>query len=130
MKHAFVLLLMLLGMMPALPVSAAAENDAMAIKHYNRGTDFYARCHFAEAEKELTEAIRLVPNAADAYYNRGWSYRRRQMNDEALADFTQAIGLYSHPAFYLSRANARIVVGELDGAIEDATRASQLEPEA
>jgi Flp pilus assembly protein TadD len=43
-----------------------------------------------KAIADYTEAIRLRPQYAKAYYNRGTAYREKGMNSEAEADFVQA----------------------------------------
>lgn len=112
-------------------VHSHASSEAIAKDHYNRGTELYSRGDFAAAEKELSAAIELEPKAPDAYYNRGWAYRRQLKNRQAIADWTEAIQLYPFQAsYFLSRANARIVEGDLSGGAGDASEAVALLPES
>ena len=43
---------------------------------------------------DYTEAIRLNPGYADAYYNRGLTYIKLNKKEEAIADFQKAAQLY------------------------------------
>ena len=46
-----------------------------------------------KAIADFTEAIRLNPNDAEAYYSRGCEYFEKGDHDRAIADFTEAIRL-------------------------------------
>jgi tetratricopeptide (TPR) repeat protein len=46
------------------------------------------------AINDYTQVIRLVPDWADAYYNRGLSYRDLEEKPKALEDFKKAAELY------------------------------------
>ena len=46
-----------------------------------------------KAIADYTEAIRLDPKDAKAYYNRGVAYGEKGERDKAIADFTEAIRL-------------------------------------
>jgi tetratricopeptide (TPR) repeat protein len=48
---------------------------------------------YDEAIKDYTEAIRLDPKLAAAYYNRGKIYDNKGMHDEAQADFEKSNSL-------------------------------------
>src|SRR5262245_23589971 len=120
--------LIFLGMAFSTP-AMALTNEAVARDHYNRGTQLYVKGDMQAAEADLAEAIRLDARAYDSYYNRGWTYRRRLRNAEALSDFSRAIELYPNQAsYFLSRANVRIVERDYDGGVADATRAIELLP--
>jgi len=76
-----------------------------------------------------TEAIRLKPDFATAYNNRGNVRRAKGDVDEALADFTEAIHLQPDYAnSYNSRGFARQEKGDVDGALVDLTEAIRLQP--
>ena len=82
-----------------------------------------------KAIKNYTEAIRLGPNFADAYYNRGNAYRRRGENDKAISDYTEAIRL--DPNFanaYYNRGSAYRKKDDSRNAIIDYTEAIRLDP--
>jgi tetratricopeptide (TPR) repeat protein len=79
----------------------------------------------------FTEAIRLNPNFASAYYNRGRAYSMKDDRDRAIADYTEAIRLDPNKAdAYYFRGNA---LGysfydkhDYDRAIADLTQAIRL----
>ncbi|MDR1837380.1 MAG: tetratricopeptide repeat protein [Treponema sp.] len=62
-----------------------------SIDHLNRGKYLYAAGRFDEAIAELTQAIRLDPNLAEAYYNRGNAYHLKGDYDRAIADYEAAL---------------------------------------
>jgi tetratricopeptide (TPR) repeat protein len=77
-----------------------------------------------------TEAIRLKPDYALAYYNRGLARYDKGDLDAALEDYTEAIRLkpdYAHA--YYNRGLARRAKGDLDGGLKDYTKAIRLKPD-
>ena len=107
---------------PSVAVSPAAE----AIKKGN------ASLHGGDWDKaipDFTEAIRLEPKAADAYYNRGVAYRKKGEPDKAIPDFTDAIRLEPKNAnAYYNRGNAYHATRDYVKAIADYTEVIRLEP--
>ena len=65
--------------------------------HHEQGRKLYFRGRYDEAIEEYTEAIRLNPEYASAYMNRGLSYKQIGKKDEALADFEKVITLADNP---------------------------------
>lgn len=105
-----------------------AYNEQFADREHN---------HFAEAVADLTAAIRLRPNCADAFFVRGHSYTDMGFHDKAIADFSKAIQLYPTGATIFRKANAlnsRGISYEYDGkghvwrAIADYNEAIRLDP--
>ncbi len=82
----------------ALTVTASAQSTqdrapVDAVAAYNRGVeDEHAGRHDA-AISDLTQAIALKPNFAEAYESRGVAYDGKGLYDRAIADYTQAIAL-------------------------------------
>jgi len=73
---------------------------------------------------DLTQAIQLSPNNAEAYYLRANAYYQLENYQGAIADFNQAIKL--NPDFaiaYYNRGLARRNLGNYQGAIADFTQA-------
>src|SRR4051812_3359519 len=71
---------------------------------------------------DFTEAIRLKPDYARAYYYRGLVLSDIDDYDGAIRDYTEAIRLDpNHARVFLHRGNARKSQGDLDGAIRDYT---------
>ena len=77
---------------------------------------------------DLTEAIKLVPNAAGPYYNRGFSYFAKGQYDQAIADYSEAIRLNPRLAVaYNNRCLTRAVIGkDLVDALHDCDEALKL----
>ena len=66
-------------------------------------------------------------NQAAAYYNRGQAYRRKGLYDQAIADYSQAIGLKpDDPDAHIGRGVRYLNKGLYDQAIADFTRAIAL----
>ena len=77
----------------------------------------------------LPEAIKLNPNFALAYNNRGNVKSKKGDLDGAMADYNQAIKLNPKLAYpYEHRAAVKERKGDLDGAMADHNQAIQLDP--
>ena len=77
------------------------------------------------------EAIRLNPQFAMAYNNRGWIHYMRRLPDPAIADYNEAIRI--NPQFalaYNNRGLAYFSKGFLDAAIADYTAAIMAYPQS
>ena len=73
---------------------------------------------------EHTAAIRLSPNDAKTYYNRGWNYEKKGDNDSAIADYAESIRLDpKHAETYYNRGWVSQKKGEAHKAIADFTKA-------
>ena len=76
---------------------------------------------------DCTEAIRLDPDNASAYYNRGKAYANKQYLDKAIADCTEAIRLKpDYAEAYDLRGVAYKNSGHSDKANVDFARAKEL----
>ncbi|MBV8771279.1 MAG: tetratricopeptide repeat protein [Deltaproteobacteria bacterium] len=77
-----------------------------------------------------TEALRLKPDYAEAFYNRGNARRAKSDLDGALADYNEALRL--KPDFAMAINNRGIVreaKGDLDRALADYNEALRLKPD-
>jgi tetratricopeptide (TPR) repeat protein len=87
----------------------------------------------AEADEKLQcydEAIRLKPDYADAYYNRGFARNDKGDLVGALKDYDEAIRLKPDYAdAYINRGIARKDKGDLAGALKDYDEAIRLKPD-
>jgi tetratricopeptide (TPR) repeat protein len=85
---------------------------------------------YGEAIKTFSSCIRLMPDNASAYYNRGLIYQYIGRHDVAIPNYTKAIDLSRfNPDAYYNRAVAYHHLGDLARAIEDYTRAIELNPD-
>ncbi|MEQ1577042.1 MAG: tetratricopeptide repeat protein, partial [Hyphomicrobium sp.] len=78
---------------------------------------------------DYTKVIALAPNFANAYNNRGTSYRAKGDDARAIADYTKAIELDpKSDEVYRHRAHMFLMEGELDKAIADYDKAIENDP--
>ncbi len=83
---------------------------------------------YENAIKHFTQAIRLKPDLANAYFNRGVTYAFRDEFDDAIKDFDMVIQLQpDHAGAYYNRGNTYVDKGELDNAIKDFNKAIELD---
>ena len=66
----------------------AAGDDTRAIAANKRGNKHADAGEYDKAIESYSEAIRLDPNFAKAYRNRGWVYGHKGNHDKAIDDFT------------------------------------------
>ena len=84
---------------------------------------------YDQAIAALTTAIRLDPNNAKSYMERGTVYADKGDFDRAIADHNQAIRLNPNYALaYTNRGNAYYFKGDYDRAIADFSSAIRLDP--
>lgn len=84
---------------------------------------------YNDAINELTKAVELDPQSAEAYRQRGIAYRRSRRTGSAIADYTRAIELQPEWAeAYRNRGRAFKDNKEYGKAIADFTRAIELDP--
>ncbi|HEV3443522.1 MAG TPA: tetratricopeptide repeat protein [Gemmataceae bacterium] len=95
----------------------------------NRRAETYAAARdFTRAIADYSELIRLNPQDADRYSNRGACYGFKGDFESGIADFSEAIRLNPKSSlFYKSRALAYFRKAEYDLAIADCTRAVQID---
>lgn len=78
-----------------------------------------------------TNAIKLDPEYADAYIDRGNAYNNLGQYDEAIQDYNKAIKFYpEYAAAYCSRGFAYYNLGQNDQAIQDFNKAIKLDPKS
>ena len=67
---------------------------------FTSGYASYAKMEYQKSISEYTEAIRLKPDYADAYNNRGLAYDHNNEYDKAIGDYSAAIRLDPNDARY------------------------------
>jgi len=110
-----------------LAISCLTPDDEALV----RGLYAYDAGNYEQAIVECTEAIRLNPNNAYAYYRRGlaYAYGERGDYDRAIADYDQAILLKpKNGMMHNSRAYAYLFKGDYDRAIAGFEATLRLSP--
>ena len=106
------------------------EQSADAEAHLKRGEALAGAHKYDEAIAEYNIAIRLRPDYAEAYNDRGHSYHwKGGHGDRARADFTRAIDLRpNYPTAYNNRGVLYMAGGDPAKAIPEFDRALELNP--
>ena len=115
----------------SLPLNAIAQVNAAstALDFFNQGVKRLQQGDLEAAINSFNEAIRLNPNYAQAYGNRGIAYSRLQQYDKALADYNQFIRFNPNSAVaYYNRATLYDKLGDSQKAIADYAQAIRLNP--
>lgn len=110
--------------------SAPTKKQLSAEDYFRRAWDKDEKGNYSDAIDDLTEAIRLNPQYAAAYYNRGLAYHAKGDLDREIADYDSAIRL--NPQYtdaYNNRGIAYRAKGNLDRAISDYDSAIRLNPQ-
>jgi tetratricopeptide (TPR) repeat protein len=115
------------GMAQAKPAAAPAKT---AQDYFDSAEAAYDAGDYGRAIADYSEAMRLKPDYADAYYFRGIAYYGKRDNDRAIADYDQAIRLKpDHAGAYYGRGRAYGRKGDNDRAIADYDQAIRLKPD-
>jgi tetratricopeptide (TPR) repeat protein len=80
------------------------------------------------AIQDYSNALELQPDSQLAYNNRGMAYVLQKQYQSAAPDFDRALALRPDKiAPRISRRALRVVLGDLDGALEDCNLALQMQ---
>lgn len=103
------------------------ENRAVALN--NRGNAHDDLGNSEQAVEDYSQAVKLVPGFAEAYYNRAFALFKLGRLDDALIDLDRVIALSPHLASaYFNRSFILLAKGLVARAISDVDKAVQLEP--
>ena len=106
---------------------AVQEEELTAQQWFERG---FAATDVDEQLRFYTEAIRLKPEYADAFINRGNARSEKGDVEGALQDYNEAIRLKPDDAVaFFNRGTERSDKGDADGALQDYTEAIRLKPD-
>ncbi|NLX11869.1 MAG: tetratricopeptide repeat protein [Chloroflexi bacterium] len=99
------------------------------VLYFFRGNCYAFQEAYDQAVADYDEALRLNPDLAEGYVNRGLTHVRLGRYEQAIADYDRALAI--DPAYinaYHSRAEAAYDLGRLGAAIDDYTRILELDP--
>src|SRR6266540_1241688 len=109
--------------------AGAYQGHELAKLHYDRAFEYHAKGDDDRAIADYNESIRLDPNYADSYNNRGTAWLAKGNYDRAIADFSAAIRLDpKDPAGFSNRGATWKLKGAPDRAIADLNEAIRLDP--
>ncbi|MEE3368511.1 MAG: tetratricopeptide repeat protein [Planctomycetota bacterium] len=118
--------LLLLGLVP---LGCGHPNEDRAHEKYLQGLTLARNKETEQAILAFSAAIRLSPNYANAYVNRGFQYDELDQAEKAIADFSAAIRLNpKYAKAYYNRGTVYLRRKEYDRSIVDFTRTIQLTP--
>jgi tetratricopeptide (TPR) repeat protein len=101
-----------------------------AAEHANKGVKLVQSGAFDEAIAEFTKAIKLSPDDARIYDDRGWAYYKLNRFPEAMEDFSKAIELAPKDyAGYSGRGVMLVAQNQNDAALVDLNKALELKPD-
>lgn len=83
------------------------------------------------ALKDYAAALQLNPNYVEAMVNRGQIYFKGQQYGPAIEDFSKALAISTDavkPMILINRANAHLMSGDREKALEDANQAVTINP--
>jgi len=102
-----------------------------AATHVNRGILSMALSEYEEALQDFDVAMDLHPGHGAIYVNRGNVFFIRDAYDDAIAEYTKALGaeMNEYQVAYLNRGMAHETLRHWDAAAADYRRALTLDPE-
>ena len=106
-----------------------ADRDFLASKKLKEGLKLFYLIDSKGAIRLYNEALKLKPDYAEAYYNRGIAYSVSFQNKRAIQDFNKAIQLNPNYAeAYNNRGWSYDMLGQHERGIQDLDKAIQLNP--
>lgn len=102
------------------------KNDGPA--RMKRGLELLSAGKLPEAERELTEAVFLLPESAEAHQSLGEAYEREDRHTLAATEFQAALRLKDSFAAHLGLAKAYVSLDHPEPALKQIEAAQQLDP--
>lgn len=99
------------------------------VAHKLMGNEWRLNNEMEKAREEYSKAIALDANYADAYNNRGASYRESKLFDQALQDYNKAIALKPDTRFLANRGWLYLETKKYSEGLADFQRAAALAPQ-
>ncbi|MFC2019631.1 tetratricopeptide repeat protein [Chloroflexota bacterium] len=97
--------------------------------HVEQGIQLFEQGDYEAAMLEYDEAIRLDPEYARAYYDRGTIYGVLGQHEQAIQEYSEAIRLDPEDAWaYGNRGGSYLELGEIERGIEDLDESIRLSP--
>lgn len=87
--------------------------------YFNRGNCYRRLGRLDESVEDLKKAVGINSNNASAHNNLGLSYFEKEDFEDALNEFTKAIGHKPHALHFNNRGLAYYHIGQLDAAKRD-----------
>ena len=111
------------------PDPTPIQQETEAERQFRLGVEALQQRQYAQAGKSFTEAVRIDPKYARAFYDRGRLFTIQGDDDAALADFTAAVRIDpDYAEAYGGRAVAYFVKNDCEEAVRDATDALRRQP--
>ena len=82
---------------------------------------------YEEAIEDYSQAIKIDPEEAWAYFFRGSTYEILEMYEIAIKDYSQAIKIDPHETFFAGRGDLYLKIAKYEEAIKDYTIANRME---
>jgi tetratricopeptide (TPR) repeat protein len=110
-----------------------ASQGLTAVDWFNKASELWDGGKYTDPKKAieyLNNSIKLQPDLAMAYYNRGIAYYRPGQYQRAIEDYNEAIRLQpDYASAYVNRGHAYKNLGQYQRAIEDFNNAIRLKPD-
>ena len=112
------------------PINAQPKELETTAEYLDRGISLSEQDEFGAAIEAYTQAIKVDPANALAYYNRGLAFYHLRNQDAALADFSKTIEIRPDVAIpYRKRGLVYLYLKDYQAALVDFERAAQLTPD-
>ena len=100
-----------------------------SVQYHQRAHEAHQRGEYDSAIADYSEAIRINPNEANIYYNRGTANFYIAQYESAIDDFDEAIRINPNDErFYNNRGLAKRHLGQYESAVDDFDEAIRINP--